>query len=90
MVCFNSSSLIILPCSISTTNILPGCKRPFSRIKEGSTGNTPVSDAIITLSSFVTQYLEGRKPFLSNVAPIIFPSVKEIEAGPSQGSIIQA
>ena len=55
-------------------------------IVAGSTGKTPDSEAIITRSSLVTQYLEGRKPFLSSVAPIIFPSVKEIEAGPSQGS----
>ena len=54
---------------------------------DGSIGKTPVSEAIITRSSLVTQYLEGLNPFLSKVAPIIFPSVNEIEAGPSQGSI---
>ena len=53
-------------------------------------GSTPVSDAIITRSSFVTQYREGLNPFLSSVAPIILPSVNEIDAGPSHGSIKQA
>ena len=56
-------------------------------IYAGSTGRAPVSEAMITLSSDVTQYLEGLSPFLSRVAPIILPSVKEMDAGPSQGSI---
>ncbi len=57
-------------------------------IVAGSTGNAPDSDAMITRSSVVTQYREGRNPFLSSVAPIIFPSVNDIDAGPSHGSII--
>ena len=32
----------------------------------------------------------GRKPFLSNTAPMLPPSVKAIAAGPSQGSEKQA
>ena len=55
-----------------------------------SVGVQWASLAMITLLSFVMQYLEGLKPFLSSVAPIIFPSVKEIEAGPSHGSIMEA
>ena len=80
---------MILPCFKSTTNNLPGCKRPFSIILASSTIKAPASDAIITVPSSVTQYLEGRKPFLSKVAPTISPSVNEIEAGPSHGSIIE-
>ena len=72
---------------MSTTNIFPGCSRPFSIMIAGSIGKAPVSDAMITRSSLVTQYLEGLKPLRSNVAPIIFPLVNEIDAGPSHGSI---
>ncbi len=50
---------------------------------------TPVSDDIITYPSFVTVYLDGLRPFLSRRAPMNLPSVNGIEAGPSQGSIIQ-
>ena len=75
---------------MSTTNIFPGWSLPFSMINLGSTGSAPVSEAIITRSSEVTQYLDGLSPFLSNVAPIILPSVNEIDAGPSHGSIMDA
>ena len=50
----------------------------------------PVSDERMRKPSSVTQYLDGRSPFLSRTAPIISPSEKRIDAGPSQGSIIVA
>ena len=81
---------MILPLFKSTKNIFPGCNLPRFITFAGSTGSAPDSEAITMVSSLVTQYLEGRSPFLSRVAPITFPSVKEIEAGPSQGSITQA
>ena len=40
---------------MSTTNILPGCKRPLETIVAGSKSNTPASEAMITWSSDVTQ-----------------------------------
>ena len=52
---FNSLSSTILPSSISIRNILPGSRRPFLIIVEGSIEErTPTSDASITRSSFVT------------------------------------
>ena len=82
-----SSSSIIRPCSISTKNILPGCNLPLRIIFSGAISKTPTSLARITKSSFVTQNLDGRKPFRSRTAPICFPSVKVTQAGPSHGSI---
>ena len=60
-----------------------GIKVPF----DGSTGKTPISEESSTIPSSVTKYLEGRKPFLSRIAPIFFPSVKHIAEGPSHGSM---
>ena len=51
---------------------------------------TPTSEAMITRSSLVTQYREGRRPLRSRTAPMTVPSVKAIEAGPSQGSMSEA
>ena len=51
---FISSSGINLPFSKSIKNILPGWSLPFFKTLLVFTGNTPTSDAIITLSSFVT------------------------------------
>ena len=65
-----SSSLIIRPWFISTKNIFPGSKRPCFSMFLGSKSITPVSEDIITYPSLVTEYLEGRKPFLSKTAPI--------------------
>ena len=48
----------------------------------------PVSDPANKSLSVVTVYLKGRNPFLSWAAIIHFPSVAEIAAGPSQGSIV--
>ena len=83
-----SSSSIILPSSILTKNILPGSNLPCFKMLSGLISRTPVSEDIITYPSFVTEYLDGLKPFLSSRAPKNFPSVKGIEAGPSQGSIM--
>ena len=74
---------------MSTKNIRPGSNLPCFSMFFGSISNTPTSEDITTYPSLVTVYLEGRKPFLSKSAPIYFPSVNGIEAGPSQGSIIQ-
>lgn len=56
----------------------------------GSRSSTPASDAITTKPSSVTQIREGRKPLRSSTAPMIVPSVKVIDAGPSHGSISEA
>ena len=48
----------------------------------------PVSDPANKNLSEVTVYLKGRNPFLSWAAMIHFPSVAEIAAGPSHGSIV--
>ena len=72
-----------------TKNIRPGSNLPCFSTFVGSISSTPTSEDITTLPSFVTVYLEGRRPFLSKSAPIYFPSVNGIEAGPSQGSITQ-
>ncbi|OUZ01349.1 hypothetical protein B0172_04574 [Mycobacterium avium subsp. paratuberculosis] len=75
---------------MSTRNIRPGCNRIRRTTVAGSRSNTPASDAITTKPSSVTQIREGRKPFRSSTAPITVPSVKVIDAGPSQGSINEA
>ena len=59
-------------------------------IFSGGMSIQPVSDERIRKPSFVIMYLDGRRPFLSSTAPIMSPSEKRIEAGPSQGSIIVA
>ena len=66
---------------------MPGSKRPFLKTFEGSTGNDPASEDITTIPSLVNVKREGLKPFLSNIAPTISPSVKESDAGPSHASI---
>src|SRR5690606_27871759 len=50
---FSSSSGISLPSWKSTKNMRPGCKRPFSLTRAGSTGSTPTSLAMMTRSSCV-------------------------------------
>jgi len=76
IVVFNSSSLIIFV-SRSTTNILPIAICAFfyhcGISKEGYAGfqshdNTVVSD---------DTYLDGRNPFLSGVAPIVYHTVRK-------------
>ena len=42
---------------------------------------------MITRSSSVTQYRDGRRPLRSSTAPMTVPSVNAIDAGPSHGSI---
>ena len=81
---------MIFPASISIKSIFPGCNRHFVITLLSSTGSVPASEAKTTVSSSDTKYLAGLNPFLSSVAPIFFPSVKAIAAGPSQGSIIDA
>ena len=77
------------PSSISTRNILPGSSLPCRNMFSGSISITPVSDDITTYPSFVTEYLEGLRPFRSSKAPIYFPSVNGTDAGPSHGSMMQ-
>ena len=72
-----------------TRNIFPGSSLPCDKTFLGSISTTPVSEDITTYPSLVTVYLDGLRPFLSNKAPIYLPSVNGIEAGPSQGSIMQ-
>ena len=84
-----SSSSTILPAFISTKNIFPGSSLPCFSIFSGLISITPVSDDITTYPSLVTVYLEGLKPLRSKRAPMYFPSVNGIDAGPSQGSIKQ-
>ena len=81
---------MILPETVSTKNIFPGCNLPFLIIFEDSIGKTPDSLAKITKPSSVTQNLPGLKPFRSRTAPINEPSVKVTHAGPSQGSMNDA
>ena len=68
-------------------NIRPGWSRPFSTTLEEGMSRTPTSLAMTTRPSSVTQYLLGRRPLRSKTAPITVPSVKAIDAGPSQGSM---
>jgi hypothetical protein len=49
--------------------------------------STPDSEPSTTQPSFVSIQRPGRRPLRSSVAPITRPSVKQIAAGPSQGSI---
>ena len=51
----SSSSATIRPCSVSTRNIRPGCRRSLSTMFSGGMSSTPTSDAMITRSSFVTK-----------------------------------
>ena len=75
------------PSSMSISSILPGCRRHLRTMLVSSTGSTPTSEAMMTLSSSVMTKRAGRRPLRSSVAPIWRPSVKAIAAGPSQGSI---
>ena len=81
---------MIRPSVVSMRNIRPGSNRPFSTTWLVGTSTTPTSLAITTRSSLVTQYRLGRRPLRSRTAPITVPSVKAIEAGPSQGSMTDA
>ena len=74
---------------MSTRNIFPGSSLPCDNTFLGSISTTPVSDDITTYPSLVTVYLDGLSPFLSRSAPMYFPSVNGIDAGPSHGSIMQ-
>ncbi len=51
--CFSSSSGISRPCSKSTRNMRPGCRRPLALTFCGSMRSTPTSLAMITRSSCV-------------------------------------
>ena len=61
---------MILPSFMSTKNIFPGSNLPCSFTSSGATSTTPISEDIIKLPLFVTVYLEGLNPFLSNKAPM--------------------
>ncbi len=74
---------------MSTRNILPGSSRPFLTIRSGAISRAPTSEAMITRSSSVTTKRPGRRPLRSSTAPIVVPSVKATDAGPSQASIRQ-
>ena len=54
IVCLISSSSMMRPCSVSTRNMRPGCRRPFCTMFSGGRSSTPTSEAMITRSSFVT------------------------------------
>ena len=82
-----SASLMTRPWTVSTISILPGLRRPVSTTFTESSGMTPASEARIIMPSSVTQYLAGRKPFLSSIPPASLPSQKRTAAGPSQGSM---
>ena len=82
-----SLSRMILPSVVSIMIIFPGFRRPVSTMCDSSMGITPASDARIIMPSSVTQYLAGRRPFLSSIPPAHLPSVNRTAAGPSQGSI---
>ena len=75
------------PVAVSARNIRPGCNLPLRTIRDGSISTTPISEAKTTSPSSVTMYRPGLRPFLSNVAPTRFPSVKITAAGPSHGSM---
>lgn len=49
-----SSSPMIRPCSVSIRNIRPGWSRPFCFTRSGAMSRTPASDAMTTMSSWVT------------------------------------
>ena len=86
-----SSFFSIVCFSISTTIISPGPSLPFSIIEDSRIPlNTPTSEAINTIPSFVIQYLAGLNPFLSSIAPMVIPSVNATAAGPSHGSVSRA
>ena len=68
----------------------PGRSLSFFMIFSGGISIQPVSEESMRYPSLVMQYLEGRRPFLSRTAPMISPSEKRIDAGPSHGSIIVA
>ena len=53
----------------------------------GASSITPVSEPRTTQPSLVSSQRPGRRPLRSSVAPISRPSVNEIAAGPSHGSI---
>ena len=68
---------------------LPGCRRPLRTTLPGGSSSTPDSEASTTQPSRVSIQRPGRSPLRSSVAPITRPSVKQIAAGPSHGSITQ-
>ena len=82
-----SASPMMRPWSVSTSSIFPGLRRPVSTTFTASSGMTPASDARIIMPSSVTQYLAGRRPFLSSIPPASLPSQNRTAAGPSHGSI---
>ena len=68
---------------------MPGCSRPLRRTFSAGSSSTPDSEPSTTQPSLVSIQRPGRSPLRSSVAPITRPSVKQIAAGPSQGSITQ-
>ena len=54
-----------------------------------SMSSTPASDASTTRPSSVIQKRPGRRPLRSSTAPILVPSVKATQAGPSHGSMTE-
>jgi hypothetical protein len=82
-----SSSLMIRPWPVSTSSIFPGRSRSLVTMRSAGMSSTPTSDAMMTRSSLVMQYRDGRNPLRSSIAPMSVPSVKAIDAGPSHGSI---
>ena len=72
---------------MSTRKSLPGWSRPLRSTFAAGSSSTPASDASTTQPSRVSSQRPGRSPLRSSVAPITRPSVNEIAAGPSHGSI---
>ena len=75
---------------MSKRNIFPGSTLPFVWILDGGIFNTPVSEAITNKLSVVIRYRAGLNPFRSKIAHTLSPSDAITNAGPSQGSIIDA
>ena len=82
-----SSSRSILPSVVSIMIIFPGFRRPDSLTSDSGNWITPVSEANMNMPSSVITYLAGRSPFLSSIPPAYLPSVNNIAAGPSHGSM---
>ena len=65
----------------------PGLRCPLRATSLGGMSRTPVSEARTKSPSFLKVQRAGLRPFLSNAAPAVTPSVKAKAEGPSQGSI---
>ena len=69
LLCLSSLSSTILPSTVSTSSIRPGFNLPFETIFSGEMKMAPTSEAQTMMSSLVTTYRHGRRPFRSRLAP---------------------